>query len=454
MSTFSLPVVKDCQSVGDCFIIESEQQLAQLIGEADKRREWLDLPTDGLVFKLNDFEKHRELGEGNKYPKYACAYKFPPERKTTALIGVTLQVGRTGKITPVAELQPVGLSGTVVRRASLCNQDEIQRLRVNIGDHVYVEKSAEIIPKVVGVEYANFAFIGGKLDLAASGGPPDPTSDETPLEDFAKKVYYRFPSKCPCCKAKLVKPEGYVDFFCPNKDCDDQVFETLRHACGKSALDIDGCGEVLVREMMKHGVRKLSDVFTLDPLFMKTAVRKRFENGRNACVSQPLWRKFHALGIEGFGQTLCREVASQWTSLSSAWDDSEALIKLVGEAVYKNIIAYLTDSIDEFAALDDAIGLSCAEEASGPLTGKSFCITGNLISGSRPTVERRIEEAGGIAKSAVTRHLSFLIQGSETGTVKRTKAAQYGIPVITEQQLYEMMGQEMPLPKNIVEKEY
>ncbi len=423
-STFSLPVVKDCQSVGDCFIIESEQQLGQIIAEADKRREWLDLPTDGLVFKLNDFDKHRELGEGNKYPKYACAFKFPPERKATTFLGVTLQVGRTGKITPVAELQPVGLSGTVVRRASLCNQDEINRLNIGIGDSVLVEKSAEIIPKVVGIAVKHV------------------------------KSVYKYPSTCPCCKTKLVKPNGYVDFFCPNKDCDDQVFETLRHACGKSALDIDGCGEVLVREMMKHGVRKLSDVFTLNPLFMKTAVRKRFELGRKACVGQPLWRKFHALGIEGLGQTLCQEVASRWSSLSSALDDPDALLKRVGGVVYKNIIDYLHVNLDEIAALDEAIGMSGAEEAVGPLTGKSFCITGNLMSGSRTTVERRIEEAGGIAKSSVTRHLSFLIQGSETGTVKRTKAAQYGIPVITEQQLYEMMGQEMPLPKNIQDKEY
>ncbi len=287
-----------------------------------------------------------------------------------------------------------------------------------------MEKSAEIIPKVVGVAVKH------------------------------AKAVYKYPSTCPCCRTKLIQPSGYVDVFCPNKDCDDQVFETLRHACGKNALDIDGCGEALIRELMKHGVRKLSDIFTLDPSFMKSAVRKRFENGRKLCADQPLWRKLHALCIEGFGQTLCQEVASRWSGLSSALDNEDALTELVGEVVVKNINNYFDTSLDEYTAIDEAIGLSTADESTGPLTGKSFCITGGLMSGSRTTVERRIEEAGGIVKSAVTRHLNFLIRGSKTGAVKGDKAEKYHIPVITEQQLYAMMGQEMPLPKNVEERDY
>lgn len=423
-STFNLPVTRSCQSVTDCFIIEGEEMLKRKIEEADRLREFLDLPTDGLVFKLNDFAKHKELGEGNKYPKYACAFKFPPERKGTLLTGVTLQVGRTGKITPVAELAPVLLSGTIVRRASLCNQDEINRLKVGVGDTVLVEKSAEIIPKVVGI--------------AKKDG----------------KAAYVMPKTCPCCKTKLVKPDGYVDWFCPNKDCDEQVFQTLKHACGKSALDIDGCGEVLVREMMKHGVRKLSDIFTVNPAFMKPAVRKRFEAGRQACVGQPLWRKFHALGVEGFGQTLCQEVAGRWSSLSSALDEPDKLRDLVGKVVFNNLLDYFQSNLTEFGALDEHIVMSATEEATGPLKGKSFCITGDMKSGSRHVVERRIEEAGGMAKTSVTRHLSFLIRGENAGRIKPDKAAKYGVPVISEEQLYEMMGQEMPLPKNLEEREY
>ena len=425
-SVFMLPTTGSCQSVADCFLIENERELEQRILAAAKSREKLDLPTDGLVFKINSIAKQHDLGEGTKYPNYACAYKFPPERKLTTLLDITVQVGRTGKVTPVAELKPVVLSGTVVRRASLCNQDEIERLRVAVGDEVYVEKSAEIIPKVVGVSHA----------------------------DSAKKPVYKLPAHCPCCKTKLVKPEGYVDSFCPNPDCDDQVFERLRHACGKSALDIDGCGEVLVRELMNHGVRKLSDVFTVNPDFLKPSVRKRFEAGRATSSSQPLWRKFHALGIDGFGATLCQEVASRWSSLTSAFDDDAAFTDLIGKSVWNNIYDYSMKNAVELNALDNLIGLSATSTTDGPLKGKTFCITGELMSGSRGEVSRRIEDAGGVVKSSVGRHLSYLVQGTETGQVKRNKAKQYGVPVITEQQLYEMMGQKMPTPKVLEEREY
>lgn len=419
-----LPVTASCQSVADHFKIENEKMLERRINDADASRKFLDLPTDGLVFKLNDRRKQQELGEGTKYPKWGCAFKFPPERKATKLKAVTVQVGRTGKVTPVAELEAVLLSGTVVRRASLCNQDEIDRLNVDIGDTVLVEKSAEIIPKVVGV----FEKVGRKA--------------------------YRLPDHCPCCKTKLVSPDGYVDSFCPNSECPDQVFATLKHGCGKAALDLDGCGETLVRELMGHGAVRLSDIFTVDPSFMKSAARKRFEAGRAACVAQPLWRKLHALGIEGFGQTLCQEVADRWRSLFDASDEPEELRSMVGNVVYNNIIDYLQQNAEEYDRLDQLIGMTGTERAVGPLTGKSFCITGDLMAGTRSEVSKQIEDAGGVVKSSVSRHLSYLIQGTETGKTKRAAAEKYGIPVITEQQLFTMMGQEMPTPKDVDEKEY
>jgi len=426
MSVFQLPTTQSCQSVPDSFFIEDEESLAQRIAEADITRKFLDLPTDGLVFKIDDLDKQRELGEGTKYPKYACAYKFPPERKETRLLGVTIQIGRTGKVTPVAELEPVALSGTIVRRASLCNQDEIDRLKINVGDTVSVEKSAEIIPKVMGM-----------------------------VKKGSKGVYV-LPDACPCCGTKLERPEGFVDSFCPNADCDDQVLARLKHGTGKMALDIDGCGETLLKELMHHGVRKLSDIFTINPSFLKASVRKRFETARSLSPGQPYWRKLHALGIEGFGQTLCQEFASQWSNLDEATkpENLKAFKELVGDVVLDNISAYFSANADEFAALDKLIGMEAKEQSSGPLKGKSFCITGDLISGSRNEVSRRIEDAGGIVKSSVSRLLNFLIQGTETGRVKREAAERHGIPVITEQQLYAMMGQEMPLPKDTEDKEY
>lgn len=422
-----LPVTQSCQTVADCFLIENEESLAQRIAEADVCRKFLDLPTDGLVFKLNDRAKQRELGEGNKYPKWGCAFKFPAERKETRLNAVTVQIGRTGRVTPVAELEPVLLSGTVVRRASLCNQDEIKRLNIDIGDTVLVEKSAEIIPKVVGVSQK------------------------------AGSSVYKLPAKCPCCKSDLVTPEGFVDAYCQNDLCYEQVVGRLIHGCGKSALDIDGCGEVLVKELVANGATRLSDVFTIDPSFMKAAARKRFEAGREAAKAQPLWRKLHALGIDGFGTQLCQEVANTWISLEQAFAEpakSPTLKDVVGESVYNSIVDYCLKFSDEIDALDSLIGLVGTARAVGPLTGKTFCITGNLMAGTRPEVALLIENAGGVVKSSVGRNLDYLIKGTDTGKAKLAAAEKYGIAVIEENQLFELMGQEMPTPKDVEVKEY
>jgi len=267
-------------------------------------------------------------------------------------------------------------------------------------------------------------------------------------------VVWQLPATCPCCGTKLVCPEGFVDSYCPNDDCKDQVFATLLHACGNAALDIDGTGETLVRELMANGVSRLSDIFRVDPSFMKSATRKRFEAGRNAAKGQPFWRKLHALGIEGFGQMLCQEVAQKWTSLSSAFDEPDALRDLVGEVVFLSIVNYCGKYAELIDDLDSLIGMTGTEQAVGPLTGKSFCITGDLLAGSRNEVSRRIEEAGGVVKSSVSRHLNYLIQGTETGKTKRAAAEKYGIPVITEQQLFKMIGQEMPSPKDAEDRAY
>lgn len=423
-NTSLLPVTQSCQSVADCFVIEDEAMLARRIAEADICRGFLDLPTDGLVFKLNDRQKQRELGEGTKYPNWGCAFKFPAERKATKLNAVTVQIGRTGRVTPVAELEPVLLGGTTVRRASLCNQDEINRLNLDIGDMVFVEKSAEIIPKVVGVSRKS------------------------------SKNVYKLPDKCPCCNSKLVTPLGFVDTYCQNDTCPDQVVGRLQHGCGKLALDIDGCGEVLIRELVANGVTKLSDIFTVDASFMKPAARKRFEAGRKAAGSQPLWRKLCALGIDGFGSTLCQMVADRWLSLADAFDEALTLRDMVGEVVYNNIINYCQQYSDEINLLDGLIGLVGTERAVGPLTGKSFCITGDLMAGTRAEVSQLIQDAGGVVKSSVTRQLSYLIQGTETGKKKREEAEKHRVPIITEQQLFSLMGQEMPTPKDVALKEY
>ena len=428
-TTFMLPVLQSCKTVADKLMLEGEKEVKKAIAEADTHRKFLNLATDGLVFKLNDLAKQRELGEGTKYPNWACAFKYPPERKSTTLLDVTLQVGKSGKITPVAELKPVLLSGTLVKRASLCNQDEINRLGVNIGDEVYTEKSAEIIPKVMGV-----------AEKVTSG-------------------VYKLAGTCPCCKSKLVKPKGKVDSFCPNRDCGDQVYARLRHATGKGALDIDGCGEAMIRELMLHGVRKLSDLFTIENFdFLKQAARKKFLEGREAAKQQPFWRQLHALGIEGIGQTTCQEIAANWTSLISIIDekDTPKFKEVFKEVGGKSFLEYMETETDELNALESAgLTFETAQASIGKLTGKVFAITGALMSGSRDQVMRRIEVAGGMVKANVSKKCHYLVLGAEAGSIKPGKAEKLGVPVISEEQLYELMGEAMPTAAAIdPEREY
>jgi len=422
-TTFMLPVLQSCKTVADTLELTDEKTVEMAVVHADTHRKFLNLATDGLVFKLNDLAKQRELGEGTKYPNWACAFKYPPERKATTLLDVTLQVGKSGKITPVAELKPVLLSGTLVKRASLCNQDEINRLGVNIGDEVYTEKSAEIIPKVMGV-----------------------------AEKITDGVY-KLPDGCPCCETKLVKPPGKVDSFCPNQDCNDQVYARLRHATGKGALDIDGCGEAMIRELMLHGVRKLSDLFTIEHLeFLKQAARKKFLEGREVAKQQPLWRQLHALGIEGIGQTTCQEIAANWTSLISIIDekDTPRFREVFKEVGGKNFLEYMETETDELNALESAgLTFETVQASIGKLTGKVFAITGALMSGSRDQVMRRIEAAGGMVKANVSKKCHYLVLGAEAGTIKPGKAERLKVPVISEEQLYELLGEAMPVATEV-----
>ena len=453
-STLQLPMTqaaasltKNAATVSRLFRLGDEAKLKEMIETADEMRKFLNLATDGLVFKVNDLAKQRELGEGTRAPKWAVAYKYPPERKMTELLGVTVQVGKSGRITPVAELKPVPLSGTVVRRASLCNQDEVERLGIDVGDIVYVEKSAEIIPKVVGV-----------------------------AREVRGTKFWKMPEKCPGCETKLVRQEGEVDYYCPNYDCDDQVFARLKHATGKGALDIAGCGEAMVRELMRHGVRKLSDLFTIkDVSFFKAAARRKFLEGREQCKQQPYWRKLHALAIDGMGKERCQEM-QRWPSIPALLDaqkkadelrvnleervkssgekitDEEKAVlngsprSILGDVVYAALIKFLEEHSDEIEALD-ALGLEFEADSAttGKLTGKVFVITGTLISGSRDEVIRRIEAAGGVVKSSVGKKCQYLVEGTDAGRTKTQAAAKLGVKVITEEQLYLLMNEKMSI---------
>lgn len=427
-TVYTIPVAEEADSVASLVQAATAEKLRREIALADELRRHLVVATDGLVYKINDLARQRELGEGERSPKWAVAFKYPPERKATVLKGVSLQVGRTGRITPVAILEPVALGGTVVQRASLCNQDEINRLGINVGDSVLVEKSAEIIPKVMGLHK--------KGSLAGT---------------------YQIQAVCPCCGTPLVQPAGFVDWYCWNAGCADQVFAQLVYATGKGALDIDGSGEAFVRTLMECGVQCLSDMFALEDVSrLKPAARAKFIAGREQAKSAPLWRKLNALGVEGWGKSTCQDVAARWLSLNAILDAMtpdamgiSPLSRVVGRVRFASFVTYLETHADELERLEQ-LGFKLEAppaENTGALTGKIFVITGALASGTRDQVMRRIEAAGGTVKSSVSAKVHYLVMGADAGATKSNAARKHGVQVIDEKALYVLMGVPMPMAR-------
>jgi DNA ligase (NAD+) len=403
-------------------------KLPAVISELDRLRGTLDVDTDGLVIKLASLERHRSLGYGTRTPKWAMAYKFPPEQKVTTLKEIFVTVGKSGKLTPVAVLEPVKLAGTTVTQASLCNQDEVDRLGIGIGDKVIVLKSNEIIPKVVGRQ----------------------ASLEEAMNQPRTTQVWKMPTNCPCCDLPVERPEGMVDYYCTNSFCTEKVKARLILAMGKGALDMDGCGKEMAAALVDQGkVNYLSDVWNIDAKFLKPAAKKSLAAGLKAAIQQPMWRQLRALGIDGIGTTLCKDIQAKYMSLDAMLDDDPANVeKLLGKVNTERLIDWLDNEggLPELLRLK-AVGFTFAkqETAAGPLTGKTFVITGALVTGKRHEVSAKIEAAGGTVKGSVGRKVNYLVMGTGEGETKKAAAAKLGVQVISEEQLYEMMG--VPFPK-------
>lgn len=423
ISTMTLPVTKDMYGLPYLTCQATREELAQAIAFLDDYRKSLDLETDGLVIKLSSLALQRDVGEGTRSPKWAAAYKFPPETKETRLAGVVVQVGKTGQVTPVAQLEPVSLGGTVVARASLCNQDELDRLGIDIGDYVIVQRSGEVIPKVIGL------------------ARPSPTKTDV-------NKSYKMPRTCPCCSTPLEKPPGMVHLYCPNPECDDQVFARLAYAVGKDALDIDGCGETTVRQLMDQAkVRTLLDLFKItDFSFLKPATARKLKEGLEAAKKAPLWRKLSALSIEGIGKVSCQDMATKYCTVPDMWNDQAGLAGVIGEADTATFVNFINTNLDMLEALNK-LGFYFEEDrkGAGVLSGKTFCITGSLLSGKRDDVSALIEQHGGVVKGTVTKKVDFLIQGVGGGNNKAAGASKHGTRIISEEELYQMIGIPMPL---------
>jgi DNA ligase (NAD+) len=381
-----------------------------------KIRKTLPYETDGVVIKVNSLQMQAQLGDKTRAPRWAAAYKFPQEKVKTTLLGITIQVGRTGRLTPVLELAPVNVMGVTVKRATAHNQNQIDKHGINIGDEIFIERGGEVIPKLLG------------LAVKHSEGT------------------YQFPNYCPCC-SKPVHRDG-ANYFCGNPDCKAQVTGNIQHAVSKGALDMDGCGVAQISELYAAGCRSLSDVLAVNPSFMTPADKSKFLAERERVKMAPLWRKIVALGIEGVGVTSAKDLTEEFSSLAEMIQAGKAkLVSILGPVAADNFVTYVDENLAELEALDE-LGFKFDEEkktaTTGPLAGKILVITGTSTVGTRPEVSAMVERAGGKMKGSVSKGVDYLIVCPGGGRNKAVAAEKLGTKCIDESELFRLMGIPMP----------
>ncbi len=403
------------------------------VRELDSLRHSFAYGTDGAVVKLDDFRLQREAGSTAKAPRWAIAYKFEPERAETRIRAITIQVGRTGVLTPVAELEPVLLAGSTVARATLHNKDEIARKDIRLGDYVLVEKAGEVIPAVIAVNLQR----------------------RTP-----ECVVYQFPDKCPVCATAVVQLEGEVAMRCPNLICPAQVRRRLTHFVSKACLDIDGLGIAMIDELVERGwVKELPDLFQLkrdELMTLGKSVEKSTDNllaSIEAAKQCELWRLIHGLGIPHVGVSASKDLAAHFREiekLAAATMDNfiankVSVISGIGETMARAIIGFFSEPKNQ-ALVAELLRIGVQPQApvkpagaSTVLVGKTFVLTGTLPTMSRDEAAVKIETAGGKVSGSVSKKTSYVLAGTEAGS-KLDKAKELGVPVIDEAELLRLLG--------------
>ncbi len=413
----------------------SWEQIADYITRTDKLRADLPYDTDGAVVKVNDYKLQRRMGATAKAPRWAVAYKFKAEQALTELLSVDFQVGRTGAITPVANLEPVQLAGTVVKRASLHNADQIALLDVRIGDKVYVEKGGEIIPKITGVELSERP--AGSLPL-------------------------QYITECPICHTPLVRFEGEAKHYCPNQlSCPPQIVGRIIHFISRKAMDIEGIGDETAELLYRSGlVKDVGDLYDLHVSSISPLPRLGQKSAENIvhqiALSRevPFERVLFALGIRFVGETTAKYLAAHFGSLDAimnATAEELADADEVGEKIAASITGFFADEgnrriIDKLRSEGLQFASQKREAVSDALQGRTFVISGTFARHSRDELKELIELNGGKNLAAVSSNTDFLLAGDNMGPAKRQKAEKLNIRIISEEE-FEAMTAGTTLPR-------
>lgn len=420
------------------FKVPQESELKSSINEVldyinywDEHRHDLPYETDGVVVKVNDFHQQEELGHTAKSPRWAMAYKFKAEQESTILEKITYQVGRTGAITPVANLQPVQLAGTVVKRASLHNADQIEKLDVREGDTVFVEKGGEIIPKIVGVDFTK----------------RDPDSEPT-----------EYAANCPECGTELVRNEGEAQHYCPNTNgCPPQITGRIQHYISRKAMDIEGLGgETVALLVNAELINNYADLYTLkkeDILPLERMAEKSAENlitGIEKSKEVPFERVLFALGIRYVGETVAKKLAKHFKNIDALMEASEEqLVNLdeIGERIAWSVVDFFnTESNRENVARLKEYGVQMSisaeelENQTDKLQGSTFVISGVFEKVSRTELKKMIEDNGGKVSGSISSKTSYLVAGDNMGPSKLAKAEKLGTNIISEDDFLAMLN--------------
>lgn len=409
-------------------------QVLEFIKVWDQKRFGLTYDIDGIVIKVNSYAQQHELGFTAKSPRWAISYKFKAEEVETVLEKVTYQVGRTGAVTPVANLKPVFLAGTTVKRATLHNANEIERLDLYEGDTVVVEKGGEIIPKVMRVN----------LDKRQTG---------------AKKIYYI--NNCPECGTELVRVEGEAVHYCPNdQSCRPQIIGRIQHFISRKAMNIDGVGDETIETLYSRGfIHKISDLYQLSVHESELKQMERFGEksinnmlmGIQQSKQMPFEKVLFGLGIRYVGETVAKKLAYHFKNIDNLMNANfDQLIEAeeIGERIANSLLSYFLDQkhVEEIKRLiDEGLQFEIEEKEvilqSEKLLGKTFLISGVFEGHSRDELKTIIEDNGGKMLSSISSKLDYLVAGDNMGPSKLEKATKLNIPMINEQQLFELLGQ-------------